>query len=57
MNCYHCNNKLIWGGDHTFEDYGHDGDGIVSNLHCTKCPTSVLVFNESGKENNGRANN
>ena len=34
MNCWHCKKKLIWGGDHTYEDYGMDGDGVVTNLSC-----------------------
>jgi len=44
MKCWHCGNDLIWGGDHTYEDYGLDGDGIVSNLSCSKCPAEVLVY-------------
>ena len=34
MNCWHCKGDLIWGGDHTYEDCGHEGEGIVSNLSC-----------------------
>ena len=34
MNCWHCNSDLTWGGDHTYEDHGTDGDGIVTNLSC-----------------------
>ena len=44
MNCWHCNKELISGGDHTFEDYGMEGEGIVSNLSCPNCPTSVEVY-------------
>lgn len=44
MNCWHCKSELIWGGDHEFKDYGIDGNGIVSNLSCSKCPTSVEVY-------------
>ena len=47
MNCMHCKSNLIWGGDHTYEDYGMDGDGIVSNLTCPNdnCGVeTVLVY-------------
>ena len=43
MNCWHCDTELIWGGDHSFEDYGLDDEGIVSNLSCPNCPTTVIV--------------
>ena len=35
MKCWHCNNDVIWGGDHSFEDYNLDGEGIVTNLSIT----------------------
>ena len=44
MNCWHCRAELIWGGDHTYEDYCIDGEGIVSNLSCSKCNAFVLVY-------------
>ena len=44
MNCWHCNTKLIWGGDHSYEDYGLDGDGIVTNLSCPTCNAYVEVY-------------
>ena len=37
MKCWHCNSEVIWGGDHDYEDYGMEGEGIVSNLSCSKC--------------------
>ena len=39
MNCYHCNEKLIWGGDHDDEDNGD----IITNLSCSKCKSFVIV--------------
>ena len=44
MNCWHCNSELIWGGDHDYEDYGMEGEGIVSNLSCPNCDAFVLVY-------------
>ena len=47
MNCMHCKSNLTWGGDHTYEDYGMDGDGIVSKLTCPNdnCGVeTVLVY-------------
>mgnify|MGYP003136034021 FL=1 len=44
MNCFHCKNKLTWGGDFDYEDYGLDGKGIVSNLSCSKCYAYVEVY-------------
>lgn len=51
MKCWHCNTKLIWGGDFTFEDYGVDGEGIVTNLSCPKCEAYVEVY--KGEDANG----
>ena len=44
MKCWHCGSDVIWGGDHTYEDYGLDGDGIVSNLSCSECPADYLCY-------------
>ena len=42
MNCWHCNSKLIWGGDHDLEDfYGYI---MVTNLTCPKCNCYVEVY-------------
>ena len=43
MKCV-CGAELIWGGDHTFEDYGREGDGMVSNLSCSKCDVFVILY-------------
>jgi len=45
MNCWHCNNELIWGGDHDMED-DEDYD-MVTNLSCPKCHTHVDVYHPS----------
>ena len=46
MNCWHCREELIWGGDATYEDYGIEGDGVVSNLSCNNCNTYVEVYHD-----------
>ena len=52
MNCWYCNSEVIWGGDHTYEDYGRDGDGIVSNLSCSKCCAFYLAYLDLEEESN-----
>ena len=44
--CWFCGGRMIWGGDHTREDYGMDGEGIVANLHCSSCNAMALFTNE-----------
>ena len=42
MNCWHCNAKLIWGGDHdTEEDTQYC---MVTNLSCPECLAYVEVY-------------
>ena len=38
MKCWYCNSKLIWGADFIFDEYGYDGNGIVSTFTCSGCP-------------------
>ena len=53
MNCYHCNTDLICGGDHDYEDYGYEGEGIVSNLSCPNedCGVELVLVYMNFKEN------
>ena len=51
MNCWHCNSEVIWGGDHDYEDYGMEGEGIVSNLSCSKCDADYLIYLPIPEEN------
>lgn len=42
MKCWHCNDELIWGGDHDADD---DSDySMVTNLSCPTCESYVEVF-------------
>jgi hypothetical protein len=47
MNCWHCNHKLTWGGDHDIDKdqtYLFGEYSIVTNLTCPNCDTYVLVY-------------
>lgn len=46
-NCWFCGSEMIWGGDHDFEDYGMEDEGIVANLSCSAdgCETYAEFFN------------
>ena len=51
MNCYVCNNELIWGGDHDIEEdefFHEDNHTIHTNLSCQQCGAYVEVYH--GKE-------
>jgi hypothetical protein len=46
MDCWHCGNELIWGGDHDIpdEDPSSLEYSMVTNLSCMYCNSSVLVY-------------
>ena len=47
MNCWHCDTKLIWGGDHDIDEdqtYLFGEYSIVTNLSCPECDSYVLVY-------------
>ena len=46
MKCWHCKNELIWNTDFNYEDYGLDGDGVISALSCPNqsCGAYVEVY-------------
>ena len=41
--CWFCAGQMIWGGDHTFEDYGHEGEGVIANLSCAECGAQAYI--------------
>ena len=50
MICSKCNEELLWGGEHDYQDYDLEGDGIVSNYSCTneECDVDmVLIYTEN----------
>jgi len=48
VKCWHCNTKLIWGGDHDIDEE-NDIYSIVTNLSCPKCHSAVDVWHPSEK--------
>ena len=46
MNCWHCNTKLIWGGDHDIDDMEDMEYDMVTNLTCPKCESYVEVYHK-----------
>jgi len=43
MNCYNCNNELIWGGDHDIEEENEEYI-METNLSCPKCNSLIIVY-------------
>ncbi len=45
MRCWHCGTEMVWGADFSFDDYGYDGDGIVSSFSCgnADCLAEAIV--------------
>lgn len=41
MNCPKCSSQLHWYSDFNYEDYGREGDGIVSNYSCPNAECDV----------------
>ena len=48
MKC-NCGIELVWGGCDTYEDYGAEGEGIVTNYSCLNndCLMEVVYTYES----------
>lgn len=41
--CWYCGSRLRWNADFSFEEYGHEGEGIVSVWTCDSCDTDYEV--------------
>jgi len=44
--CPECKKELVWGADHSYDDYGiSEKEGIVSNLSCTDedCEVDTVI--------------
>lgn len=44
--CIICKGQLIWQNDFDFEDYGVDGEGVVSVFQCSNmdCQTEIECY-------------
>ncbi len=53
MKCSACLENLLWGGDHDYEDYGHEGDGIVGNYSCQNedCNVDMVIIYTNNEAN------
>lgn len=49
--CWFCGEKMIWGGDDSYEDHGIEGDGIVANLSCPLCDAVAFFHSKERKTN------
>ena len=52
MKCYHCDEELIWGGDHDIEEENEEYM-IVTNLSCPRCDSYVEVYLPRIQEDEG----
>tara|TARA_R100000306_G_C4303446_1_gene106361 strand:- start:215 stop:364 length:150 start_codon:yes stop_codon:yes gene_type:complete len=43
MNCWSCNDKLIWGGDTDIEDTEEEFV-VQTNLSCSSCQSVVIFY-------------
>lgn len=48
-NCINCGAELCWQNDFDYEDYGIEGEGIVSVWHCTQCGALHEVYINCGE--------
>ena len=48
-NCISCGHELVWQNDFDFEDYGCEGDGIVSVWYCPNCGAMHEVYISCGE--------
>ena len=53
MNCWHCDTKLIWGGDHDCEE--DDPYLFVTNLSCPNCKSFVEVYYPKEKDDDTKS--
>lgn len=52
MKCWFCGGELIWQSDFNYEDYGLDGDGIVSVLYCKECESIWEGYKDLDEDSN-----
>lgn len=51
VKCYNCDADMIWGNDFHFDEFGYEGEGIVTCFTCPKCETyAEFVIPEKKKK-------
>ena len=50
IKCLNCGSELIWQSDFDFEDYGMDGEGIVSVWECPSCGSTNICEIPCGEQ-------
>ena len=43
MNCWHCKQQLIWGGDQDIDEE-NESFSVLTNLSCPDCGSAVEVY-------------
>lgn len=43
-NCWYCGSQMYWQSDFNFEDYGLEGEGIVTELMCSGCNATATFY-------------
>ena len=49
MKCWCCGKEMVWGSDFSREDYGLDGEGIISNFSC-ECGATAEFYHPTEEE-------
>lgn len=50
VTCWNCGFEMIWGADFNYEDYGLEGEGIVSTHSCSNCKTTAEFYLPLGED-------
>lgn len=48
--CWYCSGALVWDSDFNYDEVHGEGEGIVSNLHCSQCGAEVQYSLKTDKE-------
>ena len=54
MRCWHCNMRLIWGGDHALEEGENEHYDMVTSLTCPSCEAFVEVYRAKARAKGGK---
>ena len=54
MRCWHCNTRVIWGGDHALEEGENEHYDMVTSLTCPSCEAFVDVYRAKVRAKGGK---